>query len=125
DGAGHAGYGGLRLDRRHQLRALGPAPHHRPQEALRRVDVVVAEPALVAHEVALRLRVVARPEAVDDALVAVAINTAPRRAVGADALFRLEVPDAVLVQEVLAAQRPDRTEVHDIPRQLVVERLAA
>ena len=36
----------------------------------------------------------------------------------------LQVPDALLVEEVLAAQRADRAEVDDVAGQLVLQRLA-
>ncbi len=105
---------------RHQLAF---APHHRPGKALDGVDIVVAQPAVVAHEIALRLLVFARPQTVDDVFVAVEENAATRRAVGTDTVLRLEVPDAVLVEEVLATQGTDGAQVHHVARQLVVERL--
>ena len=36
----------------------------------------------------------------------------------------LQEPDALLVEEVLAAQRADRAQIDDVAGQLVVERLA-
>src|SRR6185436_217574 len=59
-----------------------------------------------------------------DVLVIVHPDAATRRAIRADALLRFEKPDSLLVQKVVAAQRPNRAEVNDVPRQLVVERLA-
>src|SRR5205085_863519 len=88
------------------------------------VDVVVTQPAVVAHEMPLGLGIDPGTQAVDDVLVAVEVDAAAGGTVGANAVFRLEVPDAVLVQEVLAAQGPDRAQVHNVAGQLVVEGLA-
>ena len=85
---------------------------------------MVAEPAVVAHEMALRLRIVARPQAIDDVLIAVQLNATAGRTIGANALLGLQVPDALLVEKILAAQRADRAEIDDIAGQLVVERIA-
>src|SRR5207237_201086 len=63
-------------------------------------------------------------QAIDDVLVAVEVDAASRRAVSTDAFLRLEIPDPLFVEEVLAAQRPDRTEVDDVAGELVVERFA-
>src|SRR5207249_166427 len=99
---------------------LGAAPHARPGEALQRVDVVIAEPAFIAHEVALRQRVLARTQTIDDVLVAIEVDAAASRAVSANALLSLEIPDALFVEKVLAAQRADGAEVDDIAGELVV-----
>ena len=113
--------------------------HRRPNRARRRcrrcrcsgnvsrssaVDVLPAEPAFVAHEVPLRLRIRPRPQAVDVVLVLIDVDAATGAAAGADAVGALQPPDALLVQEVLAAQRADRAEVDHVAGQLVVARLA-
>src|SRR5437660_46488 len=65
-----------------------------------------------------------RPQPVDNVLVAIGPDAAAGAAVGANAPLRLEEPDALLVQEVLAAQGADRTQIDDVAGQLVVARLA-
>src|SRR6202011_1260000 len=49
---------------------------------------------------------------------------APGAAVGADALLRFQVPDALLVEEVLAAEGADGAQIDDVAGQLVVQWLA-
>src|SRR5205085_198689 len=98
------------------------APSIRLLEALIGVDGVVAEPAVVADEVPLRLRIETRTQPIDNALVGVQINAATGAAIRTDAFLLLEEPDTLLVEKVLAAQGADRTKIDDIGRQFVVER---
>src|SRR5439155_7185514 len=80
--------------------------------------------ALVANEVALGLGVDAGPQPVDDVLVRVQMNTTTGTAIGANAVGLLQIPNALLVQEILAAQRPHGAEIDDVARQLVLQRHA-
>ena len=85
---------------------------------------MVAEPPQITHEMALRLGILTRPKAVDDVLIRIEMDAAAGAAIRANAVRILEVPDALLVKEVLAAQGADRADIHDIAGQLVVARLA-
>ena len=106
------------------MRTLAILAASREREPLVAVDVLPAEAAFVAHEVALRPAGFARLEAIDAVFVLVDVDAAAGAAVGADALGRLQPPDALLVEEVLAAQGADRAEVDDVARELVVARVA-
>ena len=63
---------------------------------------------------ALRLRIEARPEAIDDVLILVHEDAATGAATGADALMRSQIPYPLLVQEILAAQSADRAKIDDV-----------
>src|SRR5579864_1994934 len=90
----------------------------RPPQPFRRVHIVVAEAALVAHEIALGLRVLARSETVDDVFIGVEIDAAPRAAIRAHAVLLLQVPDALLVEEILAAGAPTGQRSTTLPASL-------
>src|SRR5262249_34677378 len=111
----------LRPTRRRQ-RVL--ATDHRSPEPLGRIDVVKTESALVADEVALRLWIGPRPQAVHDVLVAIDVDAAPGAAIRADALLLLQIPDALFVEKVLAAQGADGAQIDDVAGQFVLQRLA-
>src|SRR5438132_13978935 len=51
------------------------------------------------------------------------MNAAASAAIRADAFCFLQVPDALLVQEILAAEGADRTEIDDVAGQLVLQRV--
>src|SRR5262249_11346118 len=57
----------------------------------------------------------------DDVLIVIDEDAATRAAIGTDALLRLEEPDPMFVQEVLAAQGPNRTEIDHVAREFVVD----
>ena len=96
----------------------------RLREALAGVGVVVAVPAVVAHPEALRLRllVLPRPKAIDDVFVRIRVRGTSGAASGTYAVRRLQIPDALFVEEVLAAQRPDGAEIDDVAGQFVLQR---
>gem|GEM_PF-3995234 len=103
---------------------LAATPRHRPQEALLGIDVVITEPAVVAHEMALRLRIIARAQAINDILIAVQVDATAGRTIGANAVLGLEVPDAMRIEKILAAQCANRANIDHITSELVVERIA-
>src|SRR5262249_30180032 len=65
-----------------------------------------------------------RAEPEHNVLVRIDVDRAPGRASRTDAIGGFEVPDALLVQEVLRAERPDRAQVHDVAGELVFQWLA-
>src|SRR5262249_11139913 len=91
----------------------------RPDDALGRVREVIAVATLVANEVPLRLRVGARTQPIDDVLVGIDVNAATGAASRADTVGGFQIPDALLVKEILATERADRAEIDDIAREFV------
>ena len=77
---------------------------------------------VVAHEVALSLRVLARLEAEDGLVVLIDLDAATRRTIGADAVGGLQPPDSLLVEEIFRAQRSDRADVDNVAGQFVIDR---
>jgi len=67
-------------------------------------------------------RVVPRAQAIDDVLVRIDVGAAPGRTAVTHAVGGLQIPDALFVEEVLAAERADRTEINDVPGELVLQR---
>jgi hypothetical protein len=62
-------------------------------------------------------------QAIEDIVVLIDIDAATRAATGTDAVFGFQPPDALLVQEVLAAQRTNRTEVDHVAGEFIVARV--
>ncbi len=89
-------------------------PTSRESQPLIAVDVLPAEAAFVAHEVALRHRVRPRRQAIELVFVLIDVDAATGAAAWADALGRLQPPDALLVQEIRRTERPDRADVVDV-----------
>ena len=67
------------------------------------------------------MRILARLQPPDVILVLFDRDRAARRAAGADALVLLEEPHALLIEEVLIAQRTDRAQVDNVAREFVVQ----
>src|SRR6266436_3061030 len=86
----------------------GLPAHQRPADAPIGVYIVKAVAAQIAHEISLGLGILTRTQAIDDVLVLVHEDAAARTAIRANAFLRLEEPDALLVEEVLAAQGTHR-----------------
>ena len=97
---------------------------NRQHQAIGTVDVLEAETSLIAHEVPLRFGVIPRLQTVNDLVVLIGENAAAGAAIRADARNGLQPPDPLLIKEVLAARCADRADVDDVPRELVVARLA-
>src|SRR5262249_36523485 len=68
----------------------------------------------------LRLGVLPRPEAVNDVLVMIDEDATARTTIRTDALLILQVPDPLLVEEILAAQGSDRTQIDHVAGQFIV-----
>ena len=73
---------------------------------------------------ALRFGIFPWPQAVNDVLVGIQMDAAAGAAIGADAIGVFQVPDPLLIKEILAAQGADRANIDDVARQVVVARLA-
>ena len=109
---------GHRLIDRHLLEIV-VLPHvHRGQQP-RVIGGLVAVPALVADPVVVDVRIGPRLEPPEPPLVLLGADVAAGRATGADRVVLGEEPDALLVQEVLVQQRPDRADVDDVTGQRV------
>src|SRR5436190_19490403 len=100
------------------------AADERPAQTLIGIHVVITETPQITHEMALSFRILARPKSVDDVLVGVQVDAAAGAAIGANAVRVLEIPDTLLVKEVLAAQGANGADVNNVAGQLVVARLA-
>ena len=97
---------GRRAHRRQRRRiAADHAANGRPRYPPVGMDVMKTVSAVVAHEVALRLRILARPQPINDLLILIDENTAAGAAVGADTLLRAQKPDPLLVEKIFAAER--------------------
>ena len=103
----------------HAFVAAARRRHQKPVGVVARVR----HHAVVAHPELVDVGVVPRAKPVDLAVarVVVDVGVATRRAPGADALPRLEEPDARLEAEVLTRQRADGADVLGHQRVLVVE----
>jgi len=88
------------------------------------VDIVEAEPALVAHPFGIDRLVVARRLAINKPFAAADDRIAARGAAGADAFGFLEEPDAHLEAEILAGERADGADIDGVERVIIVEPLA-
>src|SRR6185503_293434 len=77
----------------------------------------------VAHPVVVHVEVGARLKAKEPSLPVVHLDVAAVGARAADRVRALEVPDARLEPEVFARERADRTDVDDVHRVRIVERL--
>src|SRR5262249_26973900 len=99
-------------------------PGQRLSQPVPAVDVGIVETALVTHEMPLRLRVLARAQAVDNVLVVIDRDAAAGAATGAHALLLLEEADPLRIEEVLVAQGADGAQIDDVAGELVVARLA-
>ncbi len=65
-------------------------------------------------------RIFAWPQSIDPIVVLVDMDRTSRAAPIANAVLTLQPPNSLLVEEILAAQRTDRTEVNDVTGQFVV-----
>ena len=80
------------------------------------------EAAVVAHEVALSLRILARLEAEDSLVVLIDLDAASGRAIGADTVGGFQPPDSLLIEKILAAKCSDRTKINNVSSQFVIAR---
>ena len=88
------------------------------------VQMVPAVAAVVAHPPLIDVGIFARFEAVDRILIVFGENRAARGTAAAHIRLALQKPDPLLVEEVLVAQGPHRTEIDDVAGEFVVEREA-
>src|SRR5439155_25688446 len=70
------------------------------------------------------LGILSRMQAIDDVFILVDKDAAAGATIRTDAFLGLEEPDPLLVEEILAAQCADRTEIDHVASQLVVQGLA-
>src|SRR5437879_7332432 len=71
----------------------------------------------------LSLGILSRPQPIDDVLIRVQMNAATGAAIRTDAVRILEIPDALFIEKIFAAQSPDRADIDDIAGELIVARL--
>ena len=91
---------------------------------LRLVQIMKAVAPFVAHPPFIDERIFLRRQAINRVLIFVDANRATGRATGAHAQVPLHEPDALLVEKILIAQRPDRAQIDHAARQFVRQRIA-